>query len=239
MAMMLRVGQDVKVDGRRGFVECQNSDGTWSVGFEDGRQPIDGNFSRGQILGANEVKEKIAKELCDPDNYALPDAKGQLAQRVGDVQLPDAEWEGRLSSNLYKVLRKKATEPKRSTRSPLGFDDLFKRGVYLCGSCLAAGVHTAVYTSKMKFDCGCGWPGFWTNVKGNVYEQRDADGRRCEILCAHCDGHMGHVFRGEGMGTEFGHPTDERHCVNSMSLVFACAETCELTKPTYSGRVCG
>mmetsp|Transcript_125326 Transcript_125326/g.348718 ORF Transcript_125326/g.348718 Transcript_125326/m.348718 type:complete len:208 (-) Transcript_125326:147-770(-) len=173
----------------------------------------------------------------NPNDYALPGACGQLAERIGDVQLSEAVWRERLSLNQFLVLRLKGTEPRNATKVPKGFDDLFEPGVYLCGSCLAAGVQTVVYTSAMKFDCGCGWPGFWTNVAGSVYEQRDADGHRCEILCARCDGHMGHVFRGEGMGRKFGHPTDERHCVNSMSLVFAPADGGKLVKPAYSGLV--
>mmetsp|Transcript_40529 Transcript_40529/g.77845 ORF Transcript_40529/g.77845 Transcript_40529/m.77845 type:complete len:215 (+) Transcript_40529:28-672(+) len=181
----------------------------------------------------------IAAADRHPEAYILPGAKGQLSEEaINDVQLSDALWRERLSVNQYRVLRKKATEP-RHAGGPQGFDDHFQPGVYLCGSCLAAGVETPVYTSNMKFDCGCGWPGFWTNVVGNVYEQRDADGQRSEILCARCGGHMGHVFRGEGMGREFGHSTDERHCVNSMSLVFAPADGGNLVQPIYAGPVYG
>merc|ERR1712129_73271 len=114
----------------------------------------------------------------DPEAYILPGANGQLsAEAIKDVQLSDTLWQERLSVNQYRVLRTKATEPRHATKHPQGFDDHFQPGVYLCGSCLAAGVETPVYTSKMKFDCGCGWPGFWTNVIGNVYEQQDADGQ--------------------------------------------------------------
>jgi len=90
-----------------------------------------------------------------------------------------------------------------------------------------------LYSSRMKFDCRCGWPGFWTNVKSNVYEKRDADGRRCELLCSGCDGHLGHVFRDE----RYGYCTDERHCVNSVSLVFMPAAGGELVVPSYNGPV--
>jgi len=190
--------------------------------------------------GANVMPKNDTMTVArDPDAYMLPGGQGQLsAKPTNDVELSDALWRERLSINQYRVLRKKATEP-RNTNRPQGFDNHFKPGVYLCGSCLAAGVETPVYTSRMKFDCGCGWPGFWTNVDGNVYEQRDADGRRSEILCTRCNGHMGHVFRGEGMGRKFGHPTDERHCVNSMSLVFAPANGGKLVQPTYRGPVLG
>merc|ERR1712007_307375 len=132
---------------------------------------------------------------------------------------------------MGKVLRQKATEPGHKLKFPEGFDDCFQVGVYYCAACYGVGRQAPLYSSKMKFDCGCGWPGFWTNVSGAVYEQKDADGRRCEILCAHCDGHLGHVFRGE----KFGFCTDERHCVNSMSLVFLPASGGEVLKPTYTG----
>mmetsp|Transcript_81419 Transcript_81419/g.174295 ORF Transcript_81419/g.174295 Transcript_81419/m.174295 type:complete len:633 (-) Transcript_81419:201-2099(-) len=155
----------------------------------------------------------------NPDKYALPTEKGSthLGAHVGGVQLSEDEWRKRLSPNQFSVLRLKSTEPGHRIKFPDGFDDHYDPGVYLCGSCAAAGDEVPLYTSKMKFDCGCGWPGFWTNVKGAVYEQRDSDGKRCEILCARCDGHLGHVFRGE----PFGFCTSERHCVNSMSLIFA------------------
>lgn len=57
------------------------------------------------------------------------------------------------------------------------------------------------YDSSHKFDCGCGWPGYWTNIEGAVAERSETDGSgRVEIVCAKCGSHLGHVFRGEGMG---------------------------------------
>ncbi|CAE8591048.1 unnamed protein product [Polarella glacialis] len=174
----------------------------------------------------------------DPSTYEEPTQKGSthlLPTGAVDVKLPDAEWKSKLPENVYKVLRQKATEPGHKLTFPKGFDDHKAEGVYACAGCLAAGFEVPLYTSRMKFDCGCGWPGFWTNVKDAVYEKRDADGRRCEVLCSRCDGHMGHVFRGEA----FGHPTDERHCVNSLSLVFLPAKGGDKVAPTYSGAVYG
>lgn len=154
----------------------------------------------------------------DIEKYDIPSSEGSthLGRRVGDVNLTEEEWQALLSPNQFQVLRRKATEPGHRLKFPDGFDDLFDSGIYLCAGCAATGHDVPLYTSKMKFDCGCGWPGFWTNVNDAVYEQRDADGRRCEILCARCDGHLGHVFRGE----PFNFCTKERHCVNSLSLIF-------------------
>jgi peptide-methionine (R)-S-oxide reductase len=85
----------------------------------------------------------------------------------------------------------------------------------------------------MKFNCGCGWPGFYTNIPGAVYEDADSDGSgRREVMCAACCGHLGHVFRGEN----FGNPLpNERHCVNSGSLKFLDDASGRIMKPKFRG----
>uniref|UniRef100_A0AAV1TLC6 Peptide-methionine (R)-S-oxide reductase n=1 Tax=Peronospora matthiolae TaxID=2874970 RepID=A0AAV1TLC6_9STRA len=122
-------------------------------------------------------------------------------------KLSEEEWKKRLTPGQYQVLRLKGTE-----RAGTGAYNKHKEtGVYVCAGC-----KTPLYTSTTKFDSGCGWPAFYDAIPGAIKTIPDAGGRRIEIVCAKCDGHMGHVFKGEGFKT----PTDERHCVNSVSLVF-------------------
>ncbi|KAM7260485.1 hypothetical protein ACFE04_016226 [Oxalis oulophora] len=91
------------------------------------------------------------------------------------------------------------------------YDKFFADGVYKCAGC-----GTPLYKSTTKFNSGCGWPAFFEGLPGAINRFPDPDGRRIEITCAACGGHLGHVFKGEGFKT----PTDERHCVNSVSIKF-------------------
>lgn len=104
------------------------------------------------------------------------------------------------------VLHNQATEPPFSGE----YDSLFHNGLYICRQCDAP-----LYTSFAKFSSGCGWPSFDEEIQQAIVSRPDPDGRRIEIVCANCSGHLGHVFTGEQHT-----PKNTRHCVNSLAIRF-------------------
>ena len=119
------------------------------------------------------------------------------------------DWKKKLTPEEYRVIVEKGTESPFSGE----YDNVFDAGTYTCRACGAE-----LFASETKFDAHCGWPSFYDAKPGTVeFHQDDSHGMsRKEVVCANCGGHLGHVFEGEGLGV----PTDQRYCINSISLKF-------------------
>ena len=121
----------------------------------------------------------------------------------------DAEWKALLTPEEYAVLREKGTERPYTGE----YDKHFEKGMYVCAAC-----ENPLFTSDTKFDSHCGWPAFWrpSETDSVLLELDTSYGmRRIEVKCKACLSHLGHVFEGEG----FGYPTDQRYCINRITLI--------------------
>ena len=138
----------------------------------------------------------------------------EQTDRTYAVSKTDEEWRAELSPAEYQVLRQAGTE-----RPFVGeYTDTKTEGVYACRACGAE-----LFTSDTKFDSHCGWPSFYSPLAGESVEYIEDVSmgmKRVEVRCASCGSHLGHVFEGEGYGT----PTDQRYCINSISLTLEPAE---------------
>ena len=153
-----------------------------------------------------------AEDKSSPNTPVIEVSKVAPPQPTGPVEKTDEEWKKILTPEQYRILRKAGTEPANGQ-----VYDEFKNqggGTYYCAGCNAE-----LFTSTEKFDSHCGWPSFYDPAKAkNVKYNTDfhLGYARTEVRCKICDGHLGHVFEGEGFET----PTDKRYCINGTVLKF-------------------
>lgn len=137
---------------------------------------------------------------------SAPPLERTMTEKPAEAQKKIVGVYNPLDAREAYVILNQGTEPP----GPGGYTMTKDPGTYICRQCNAA-----LYEAKDKFESHCGWPSFDDEIEGRVTRRPDADGRRVEIVCTNCGGHLGHVFEGERMTAK-----NTRHCVNSISMRF-------------------
>lgn len=147
--------------------------------------------------------------LAKVKNLSEPDSTNHNGVNMDNkVVKTDEEWKKELTPEEYRILREKGTERAFTGK----YWDHHEIGTYICAAC-----GTELFESNTKFDSGCGWPSYFEPIDSSriIYNDDSSFGmKRTEVICAKCDGHLGHVF------DDGPPPTGLRYCINSGSMKF-------------------
>ncbi|MBK9632854.1 MAG: peptide-methionine (R)-S-oxide reductase MsrB [Saprospiraceae bacterium] len=149
-----------------------------------------------------------SKEATSPTPPTTVQASKEIPEKIVKWNLSEQEWKKKLDETQYYVLREQGTERAFSGK----YWDNHETGTYCCAGC-----GLPLFNSNTKFESGTGWPSFFKPLRADlVIENTDISHgmKRTEVVCARCDGHLGHVF------DDGPQPTGLRYCMNSVSLVF-------------------
>lgn len=151
----------------------------------------------------------LSLSACGQHNEPASQSKTKIATMdTFEIKKTDDEWRKQLTPVQFNILREKGTERPFTG----AYDKFYEEGTYYCAAC-----GTELFTSKTKYNSGCGWPAFYKpSVDKNIVEKKDySHGMiRIEVMCAKCGGHLGHVFE------DGPQPTGLRYCINSGALKF-------------------
>lgn len=187
------------------------SKGNLRCGIERGRRVVLSKRTSflNRFDSTAEIHREYASARMSSGTASESGNAGKLATDRDPKEVSENEWRQVLSDEEFRIIRQKGTEYPGTGE----YDGFYpKEGHFVCRAC-----GNPLYSAKSKFKSGCGWPAFDMCYKGSVATNIDMsfNQRRIEILCAKCGGHLGHVFEGERMT-----PTNERHCVNSVSVKY-------------------
>lgn len=165
------------------------------------------------FFSSNAKAEEPSESMSYPDQRSDDQWRTVLNPGECSKEASIANTSSLLTQNVYRTIPHPPPKGHRAPRHGRVRQALPSQGMYNCAACNAP-----LYKANHKFKSGCGWPAYFDSIPGAVTRHVDSTFgmKRTEIVCSNCGGHLGHVFEGEGYDT----PTDERHCVNSISLRF-------------------
>ncbi len=144
--------------------------------------------------------------------YSAPKPRAEAGPPETRLELSQEELERKVGAYLDLTEEQQYILLEAGTEYPFSgeYNNHYETGTYHCSQC-----GSPLFNSEHKFNSRSGWPSFDAQIPGSVTYREDPDGIRTEVVCTYCEGHLGHVFFGEGFTD-----TDTRYCVNSLALTF-------------------